>query len=208
MTSEPLLVTRVASARGAWSIVSIRSVIGPGLPPAGGLTVFEGQAPVDAAADVAWSLRGVVSNERYVTRAERAQLEARQQGLGRPDSTAAVLIPIRKAARWWQLTQDERRDIFEERSHHIRIGIDALPAVARRLHHSRDLGGPFDFLTWFEFVPAQVEVFEEVLAGLRASVEWTYVEREVEIRLTRPRPSRASRSSTISKIGPTRSGDR
>ena len=185
MTSEPLLVTFVASERGVWSIVSNQPVIGPGLPPAGGLTVVEQRAPVDAAADVAWSLSGVVSNERYVNRDERAQLEARQQGLGRPDSTAAVLIPIRKTAQWWQLTQDERRDVFEERSHHIRIGIDALPMVARRLHHSRDLGGPFDFLTWFEFSPAQVDVFEEILAGLRASEEWTYVEREVEIRLTR-----------------------
>jgi len=112
-------------------------------------------------------------------------LDARQQPLGRPDATAAALIPIRKSARWWQLTQDERRDIFEERSHHIRIGTGALPAVARRLLHSRDLGEPFDFLTWFEFAPSQVGEFDEVLAGLRASQEWTYVEREVEIRLTR-----------------------
>jgi len=48
------------------------------------------------------------------------------------------------------LTQDERREIFEERSRHIATGLEYLPAVARRLHHSRDLGGPFDFLTWFE----------------------------------------------------------
>jgi len=41
-------------------------------------------------------------------------------------------------------------------------------------------------LTWFEFAPSQVGAFDEVLAGLRASDEWTYVEREVEIRLTRP----------------------
>ena len=86
---------------------------------------------------------------------------------------------------WWQLTQDERRDIFEERSHHVRIGAAALPAVARRLHHSRDLGEPFDILTWFEFAPSAVGAFDEVLAGPRASEEWTYVEREVEVRLTR-----------------------
>jgi hypothetical protein len=28
-------------------------------------------------------------------------------------------------------------------------------------------------------------IFDDLLAGLRASEEWTYVEREVEIRLTR-----------------------
>src|SRR2546428_7160638 len=29
-----------------------------------------------------------------------------------------------------------------------------LPAIARRLYHCRDLGEPFDFLTWFEYAPA------------------------------------------------------
>ena len=147
--------------------------------------MIESRESVPAATDAAWSLSGVVSNERYVTRAERLALEARQQPLGRADATAAALIPIRKSTQWWQLTQDERRDILEERSHHVRIGLAALPAVARRLHHSRDLGEPFDFLTWFEFAPSQVGAFDEVLAGLRASEEWTYVAREVEIRLTK-----------------------
>jgi chlorite dismutase len=185
MTPAPLFVRFVASDDGPWSVVSNRTVTGPGLPDAAAVTVIEGRDSVPDATDAAWSLSGVVSNERYVTRAERAALEARQQPLGRADATAAALIPIRKSPRWWQLTQDERRDIFEERSHHVRIGVGALPAVARRLHHSRDLCEPFDFLTWFEFAPSQVEEFDEVLAVLRASEEWTYVEREVEIRLTR-----------------------
>jgi chlorite dismutase len=185
MTPEPLLVTFVAAERGTWTIVSSEPVTGPGLPSAAGLSVVEGRTPVEAAAGVAWSLSGVVSNERYVTREERRRLEGSQQGLGRAGSTAAVLIPIRKTEQWWRLTQDERRDIFEERSRHIRLGLGALPTVARRLHHSRDLGGPFDFLTWFEFPPSQVSVFDDLLAALRASEEWTYVEREVEIRLTR-----------------------
>ena len=185
MTPQPLLVRFLASDHGRWSIVSSQPVVGQRLPPATALTVFEGRAAVEPAPGGVWSLSGVVSNERYVNRAERMTLDARQQPLGRPDATAAALIPIRKSARWWQLTQDERRDIFEERSHHIRIGTGALPAVARRLLHSRDLGEPFDFLTWFEFAPSQVGEFDEVLAGLRASQEWTYVEREVEIRLTR-----------------------
>jgi len=46
------------------------------------------------------------------------------------------------------LTQDERRAVFEEQSHHTAIGLKYLPATARRLHHCRDLGTeePFDFL--------------------------------------------------------------
>jgi hypothetical protein len=60
-----------------------------------------------------------------------------------------------------------------------------LPAIARRLHHSRDLGEPFDFLTWFEFAPQDEPAFDDLLAALRATEEWNYVEREVDIRLER-----------------------
>ncbi len=82
------------------------------------------------------------------------------------------------------MTQDERRAIFEEQSHHTQIGLDYLPAVARRLHHCRDLSEaePFDFLTWFEFAKADTAGFDKLLSRLRASEEWQYVEHEVEIR--------------------------
>ncbi|WP_200946873.1 MULTISPECIES: hypothetical protein [unclassified Roseateles] len=62
-----------------------------------------------------------------------------------------------------------------------------LPAIARRLHHGRDLGEaePFDFLTWFEFAPGHASAFDDLLAALRASPEWAYVDRELEIRLAR-----------------------
>ena len=70
---------------------------------------------------------------------------------------------------------------------HIRIGMDYLPAVARRLHHCRDLGrpAPYDFLTWFEFAPGDSSGFDDLLRRLRATPEWRYVSREVEIRLER-----------------------
>lgn len=38
----------------------------------------------------AWVLRDTTSNERYVTRAKHGALAARQDGLGRLDSTCAV----------------------------------------------------------------------------------------------------------------------
>jgi hypothetical protein len=57
--------------------------------------------------------------------------------------------------------------------------------VARKLHHSRDLGEPFDFLTWFEFSPRDEAAFDALLARLRSTEEWRYVEREVEVRLER-----------------------
>lgn len=57
--------------------------------------------------------------------------------------------------------------------------------MARRLHHSRDLGEPFDFLTWFEYAPQHTAAFEELVSELRATEEWKFVEREVDIRLVR-----------------------
>lgn len=137
--------------------------------------------------DASWLLRGITSNERYVRRGEKEQLVAKQPGLGRPEAVCAALIPIRKNTAWWSLSQDERRRIFEEQSKHIAIGVRALPAIARRLHHCRDLGEnePFDFLTWFEYAPENEATFNTLVAELRASEEWKYVDREVDIRLVR-----------------------
>ena len=168
---------------GPWKVRHMHTCAGEALPPVDRLAVYAEPPPRDPAS--AWSLRGITSNERYVERAERTALVTRQEGLGRPASTCAALIPIRKTAAWWALAQDERRNVFEAQSRHIAIGMDYLPAIARRLHHCRDLGGdePFDFLTWFEYAPADEAAFDALLRALRASPEWTYVDREVDIRL-------------------------
>lgn len=174
-----------AAATGEWSITSVRAVVGEPLAAAAKLSVYDGDAaPRDGAA---WVLRGVTSNERYVTRTEKERLMAKQKGLGRREAACAALIPIRKSEAWWQLPQDERHRIFEARSRHVALGLEYLPAVARRLHHCRDLGTaePFDFLTWFEFAPAHEQAFEELVERLRETEEWRYVEREVDIRLRR-----------------------
>jgi chlorite dismutase len=134
-----------------------------------------------------WRLAGFASHLRYTERAEKTQLDAVRAEIGRPEATFAALIPIKKSAAWWELTQEERRQIFEDRSHHIADSLKYLPAIARQLYHSRDLGEPFDFLTWFEYAPAHAEEFEELVAMLRATEEWKYVEREVDIRLERER---------------------
>jgi hypothetical protein len=108
-----------------------------------------------------------------------------QATLGRAEATRAALIPITKSPQWWSLAQDERRAVFEEQSQHIATSLPYLPAIARRLHHGRDLGEPFDFLTWFEYAPEHADAFEQLVAVLRASPEWRYVLREVDLRLTR-----------------------
>lgn len=172
---------------GPWLVSGIKPVIGASLDMVDRLEILEGEAlPSDGSR---WLLRSVVSNERYVTQGERRELRDVQQGLGRKDAVCAALIPIRKSEAWWALAQDERRAILEEQSQHIRVGMRYLPAVARRLHHCRDLGEPFDFLTWFEYAPGDAEGFEELVGLLRATEEWNYVEREIDIRLRRdPHP--------------------
>ena len=180
----PLRVTFAAAGTGDWRIDRIDGVVGDTLAPAARLTMAEGEA-LPRPADAAWLLQGSTGNTRYAQRAEVAALGGRQEGLARPAATRAALIPIRKSEAWWTLAQDERRAIFEERSHHIAIGLEYLPGVARRLHHARELGEPFDFLTWFEYAPEQSDAFETMVERLREAEEWRYVEREVDIRLSR-----------------------
>ncbi len=174
----------VGGITGSWAIFKMDTVIGMPLETASRLNVIEGNL-VPLPAGSMWLLRGVTSYERYVTRHERELLMAIQPDIGRAEATYAALIPIKKSESWWELTQDERRDIFETRSEHIRTGLKYLPAVARRLHHCRDLGEPFDFLTWFEYAPADSEAFVQLVYILRGTEEWNYVEREIDIRLVR-----------------------
>lgn len=181
--SSPVPVVFAGGSSGLWRVERIVAVAGAGLPSAERLAVHEGatDAPSDS---TSWLLRGVTGHHRYVESKERPGL-AGPPPLGRAEARSAALIPIRKSAAWWELAQDERRAILEEQSHHIAVGLQYVPAIARRLYHSRELGEPFDFLTWFEFAPSDGGAFDALLAKLRATQEWKYVEREVEVRLTR-----------------------
>ena len=98
------------------------------------------------------------------------------------EASCGALIPIRKSAAWWELTQEERRQIFEDKSRHIADSLKYLPAIARQLYHCRDLGEPFDFLTWFEYAPEHVDACSRNWSACCAATEeWTYVEREVRM---------------------------
>lgn len=176
------LFTFIGSSRGPWHLERLETVTGEGLLWAECLDTRTGSLSDEAST---WMLRGTTSNERYVMRAERNRLVAKQEGLGRAGSTRAALIPIRKNPAWWNMTQDERREVFESRSKHIETGLAYLPAIARRLYHCRDLDEPFDFLTWFEYPPEASAAFEELVTRLRGTEEWKFVDREIDIRLVR-----------------------
>jgi hypothetical protein len=172
---------------GPWRVATIEAITGAPLPSASRLSIVSGpEIPVGPHA--AWVLRGITSNERYaVAEEDKRQIVARQLTLGRPEASCAALISIRKNAAWWALTQAERQHVFEAQSRHASIGLQHFPELARRLHHCRDLSEnePFDFLTWFEYAPEDEAVFNLLLAELRETAEWRYVEREVDVRLVR-----------------------
>jgi Chlorite dismutase len=187
-STVPQVATFVGGGKGVWKVTGMETINGPPLEQVKRLDVVGGLA-VKVPPGTKWFLRGVTSNERYTTRREHEKLITRQADLGRPEATFAALIPIAKSASWWNLSQDERRRIFETQSGHIRTGLNYLPAIARRLFHCRDLGEPFDFLTWFEYAPSMDEAFNQLVKNLRGTEEWTYVEREVDIRLIRKHSS-------------------
>ena len=165
---------------GPWIVQSIASISGETLPPVSSIKIIQSAISVE---HKNWCLAGVAGHARYTTREEKNKLVAQESSLGRAEATRAALIPIKKSPEWWQMTQDERRKIFEEQSQHIAKSMKYLPAIARKLYHSRDLGQEFDFLTWFEFSPEHEFYFNELLRELRSSFEWSYVTREIDVRL-------------------------
>lgn len=170
---------------GQWKVKEIKAVIGDSLENVPYIKIIPGLTLKSN--EGLWTLRGVSSNLRYTEKDEEDKLVAIQAGLGRIEATCAALIPIHKSEGWWKLAQDERRKIFETQSRHINTGLKYLPAIARRLYHCRDYNEPFDFLTWFEYAPIDSDAFEELVGELRKTQEWKYVDREVDVRLTRNR---------------------
>jgi hypothetical protein len=178
-------VTFVGAETGSYRVLRMEAVVGASLAPVAAVTSHPAHLPAAEAGNAAWVLRGSNAYVRYVNRPETEALRALQPPIGRPNCSHAALIPIRKSEAWWDLPQDERRAIFEQRSNHIASCLRFLPAIARRLHQSRELGEPFDFLTWFEYAEEHVGLFEELVQLLRATEEWKYVDREVDIRLVK-----------------------
>jgi chlorite dismutase len=174
----------IGDTKGQWAVTQMKAVVGKPMTHVSHLTREESNSLIKPNRGI-WTLRGFTSNIRYTEKIEKEKLSAIQVSLGRPEAIHAALIPIRKSEAWWMLAQDERRTIFEKQSHHTETGLKYLPSIARKLYHCRDIGEPFDFLTWFEYAPEHSEIFEELVATLRKTEEWNYVDREVDIRLVK-----------------------
>lgn len=182
--SRETLFSYVGGTTGPWQVTQATTRCGAILPIASHVRITTGQLD-RVPAGTAWILSGVVSNSRYVAREEIDPFLLNGVSSGRSEASCAAIIPIRKSPEWWRLAHDERREIVAARRWHLSSGLKFLPAIARRLRHGRELGENFDFVTWFEYAPQDSSIFEEMLWALRASEEWQYVDREIDIRLIR-----------------------
>lgn len=183
MTISPS-VSFIAGDRGSWEVLSMAAVVGQPLEPAPFFDVrneYLMRAPVD----FRWLLRGVTSRKSVGSRCDDVFEMLPQPQLGRASATCAAFIPLKKKEAWWGLSEGEKREIQEGEVLKAGSSLKRLHGIAKQLHHCRDLGEPFDFLAWFEYSLEESGAFEEMLAALRASHEWGYVEREVDVRLVR-----------------------
>lgn len=106
---RPLMVAFVGGDAGSWVVRRLNTVVGAPLEAVSRVEMFEESAASRLDDRDTWTLRGVTSNERYVSRAERDALAAKQEPLGRKTSTQAALIPIKKSEGWWTRWSAVRR---------------------------------------------------------------------------------------------------
>jgi hypothetical protein len=172
----------VGGETGRWQVTQMTTLMGEPLPLAACLDVREDHV-LYLPAGGSWILRGRTSSDRYTTTAEREPQTAVQPPLNRKHATCGALISVKRSESWRTLTQEESRSLQDETS---RITMRYVPAIASRTYYGYELGENFDVLMWFEFAPDDADTFDYVLYQLRETTEWRYVEREIEIRLTRP----------------------
>lgn len=145
------IISFIGSKSGLWKVLSMETKAGHSMEMATNLDIFKGDINPSIKENSNWILRAFISNLRYTSKVEKAELNQKSRGLNRPEFNHAALIPIKKSDEWWALAQDERRKIFEDDSHHIQTTVKYLSVISRQLYHCKDLGEDFDFLTWFEF---------------------------------------------------------
>ena len=153
------------------------------------LVRIETGSPLSSEPSMKAEWRGMVRHLQYTTQELRQELQERSAKECLSERTMAVLIPIRKSAEWWALAQDERQRHFckpAARENHSTIGHRYADRIYRRLYHCRYLEPlpEYDFLTYFEFPEDDTEIFKELLKNLRdlnMNPEWKFVDREVEI---------------------------
>lgn len=138
--------------------------------------------------------RGVTQHLHYTGKEDKEKLTVESRlPVTASAETTAVMIPIRKSAAWWALTQDQRQAFFHKTktsAGHTQVGLPFAGKIFRKLYHSRYTGTPlpYDFVTYFEFPTELTADFKQLLAQLRdpkTNPEWESVELEFEIWMTK-----------------------
>jgi chlorite dismutase len=72
----------------------------------------------------------------------------------------AIVVPIRKDAEWWMMSQEARTEMMKE---HTEATVTYLKTVKRKLYHASGLDD-LDFITYFE--TAKLDDFNNLIIGL------------------------------------------
>jgi chlorite dismutase len=111
-------------------------------------------------------LIGTTKPRHYITQENSAQLNEQLNG-SKYKGTApryAIVIPVKKNARWWNMSENERLHEIEV---HTQKSVAYMRCVKRELYYSTGLD-EMDFITYFE--TADLKAFHELsaaLAGIR-----------------------------------------
>lgn len=202
--SEKTLKSLTSSQDGHLNIYRVKEVVpfrgqAPNLKQGWSLVRIETSVPPSLSEELSSGssvihFYGVTQHLHYTIAAQRQELDRRSiPELEPSEHTTAVLIPIRKSEEWWELSQDRRQSYFQKtdtNEGHTAVGIKYVDRIFRRLYHSRYLNAvlSYDFLTYFEFKDVYEKDFRTLLSELRDTrdnPEWTFIDREFEIWMTK-----------------------
>lgn len=98
-----------------------------------------------------------------------AELEATTYEGSEPPSYA-IVVPARKTAEWWTLSNEKRLELMRE---HIEPTLEYLDRVRRQLYHANGLDD-FDSITYFE--TDDLVAFNDLYRELQSIPEYRYVD--------------------------------
>lgn len=106
------------------------------------------------------TFNGITKKPNYVPSFPDDLKAAMKMPTGPEPKPYAIVVPIRKDAEWWIMTQDDRNQLMKE---HADATVAYLKTVKRKLYHSSGLDD-LDFITYFE--TAKLDDFNNLIIGL------------------------------------------
>ena len=114
---------------------------------------------------------GLVREGVYTPDAPDLEAELEATAYEGPEPPAyAVVVPARKTAEWWTLSDDERLELMRD---HVEPTLEYLDRVRRQLYHASGLDD-YDFITYFE--TDDLVAFQDLYRELQSVPEYRYVD--------------------------------